>query len=139
VDLTAAWFNPGEAEPKPVGEFKEVDVIFDAQGAEKERRRPRPSHAQPQHAAPGESRPALSVAGGAHGLRLPRVPPAGARGRADHGLPLPAREGPARQAGGGLSRRRTERQPASRHARWRLPVAGVSSSARCAATNTGWW
>jgi hypothetical protein len=38
VDLTAAWFNPAEAEPKPMGEFKEVDVIFDAQGAEKERR-----------------------------------------------------------------------------------------------------
>jgi hypothetical protein len=38
VDLTAAWFDPSEAEPKPVGEFKEVDVILDPLGAEKERR-----------------------------------------------------------------------------------------------------
>jgi hypothetical protein len=38
VDLTAAWFDPAESDPKPVGEFKEVDVILDPQGAEKERR-----------------------------------------------------------------------------------------------------
>lgn len=38
VDLTAAWLDPNDAELKPVGEFKEVDVILDPQGAEKERR-----------------------------------------------------------------------------------------------------
>lgn len=38
ADLTAAWLDPSDAELKPVGEFKEVDVILDPQGAEKERR-----------------------------------------------------------------------------------------------------
>ena len=38
VELTAAWFNPADPAAKPVGEFKELDVVFDPQGNEKERR-----------------------------------------------------------------------------------------------------
>jgi hypothetical protein len=38
VDLTAAWFDSSSPEPKPVGEFKEIDVVFAPDGAEKERR-----------------------------------------------------------------------------------------------------
>ncbi len=38
VDLTAAWIDSSDAELKPIGEFKEIDVILDPQGAEKERR-----------------------------------------------------------------------------------------------------
>ncbi len=38
VELTAAYFDPTEADPKPIGDFKEIDLILDVQGAEKERR-----------------------------------------------------------------------------------------------------
>ncbi len=38
VELTTAWFDPSVREPKPIGEFKEVDVVFAPDGSEKERR-----------------------------------------------------------------------------------------------------
>jgi hypothetical protein len=37
-DLTAAWFDPAAPEPRPIGDFREVDIIFGADGQEKERR-----------------------------------------------------------------------------------------------------
>jgi hypothetical protein len=38
VDLTAAYFDPADPAPKPVGDFREIDVIYDVTGQEKERR-----------------------------------------------------------------------------------------------------
>lgn len=38
ADLSAAYFNPADPARKPIGDFKEIDVIYDAQGQEKERR-----------------------------------------------------------------------------------------------------
>jgi len=37
-DATPAYFDPSDAAPKPIGDFANVDVVFDAQGAEKARR-----------------------------------------------------------------------------------------------------
>jgi hypothetical protein len=36
--LTTAYYSPGETSRKPVADFKQVDVVFDALGMEKERR-----------------------------------------------------------------------------------------------------
>jgi hypothetical protein len=33
-----AWFDPDAAEPRPIGDFADVDVVYDAQGQEKTRR-----------------------------------------------------------------------------------------------------
>jgi len=38
VELTAAWFDPAAPEPKPIGDFKELDVVCAPDGTEKERR-----------------------------------------------------------------------------------------------------
>jgi hypothetical protein len=38
VELTAAYFDPAEAKPRPIGDFRETDVIYDVTGQEKERR-----------------------------------------------------------------------------------------------------
>jgi hypothetical protein len=38
VELTAAWFDPASTEPRPIGDFKEIDIVFTPDGAEKERR-----------------------------------------------------------------------------------------------------
>jgi hypothetical protein len=38
VELTAAYFDPADPDPKPVGDFKEIDLILDPLGNEKERR-----------------------------------------------------------------------------------------------------
>jgi hypothetical protein len=38
TDLSVAYLDPGDSSPKPIGEFKELDVIYDATGQEKERR-----------------------------------------------------------------------------------------------------
>ncbi|MBS0656750.1 MAG: hypothetical protein JSR82_00725 [Verrucomicrobia bacterium] len=37
-DLTTAWFDPNAEVPRPVGDFREIDVLHDPTGAEKERR-----------------------------------------------------------------------------------------------------
>ncbi|HAB14888.1 MAG TPA: hypothetical protein PLX89_20300 [Verrucomicrobiota bacterium] len=38
TELTAAYFDPTDPDPKPVGDFKEIDILFEVNGAEKERR-----------------------------------------------------------------------------------------------------
>ncbi|MCB1607098.1 MAG: hypothetical protein KDI71_09010 [Xanthomonadales bacterium] len=35
---TPAWFDPSAAEPRPIGDFADVDIVYDATGAEKTRR-----------------------------------------------------------------------------------------------------
>lgn len=37
-DLTAAWFDAAAETPRPVGDFREIDIVYDATGKEKERR-----------------------------------------------------------------------------------------------------
>jgi len=37
-DLTAAWFDPAAEVPRPVGDFREVDIVYGPDGQEKERR-----------------------------------------------------------------------------------------------------
>ena len=37
-DLTAAWFDPAAEVPRPVGDFREVDIVYGPDGHEKERR-----------------------------------------------------------------------------------------------------
>ena len=36
--LSVAWFDPAEEAPTPVGQFNLIDVVYDATGAEKEKR-----------------------------------------------------------------------------------------------------
>lgn len=38
VELTAAYFDPQAADLKPIGDFKETDILFTPDGTEKERR-----------------------------------------------------------------------------------------------------
>ncbi len=38
VELSAAWLDPAAAEPRPIGDFTETDIILDVAGNEKERR-----------------------------------------------------------------------------------------------------
>lgn len=38
AETTAAYFDPTEADPRPIGDFEEIDLILDPSGAEKERR-----------------------------------------------------------------------------------------------------
>jgi len=37
-DATPAYFDPSEPKPKPIGDFANVDIVFDASGVEKTRR-----------------------------------------------------------------------------------------------------
>jgi hypothetical protein len=37
-DTTPAYFDAGSTTPRPIGDFNDIDVIFDAQGVEKSRR-----------------------------------------------------------------------------------------------------
>lgn len=37
-DCSPAWFDPNAAEPAPIGDFADVDIVFDASGSEKQRR-----------------------------------------------------------------------------------------------------
>jgi hypothetical protein len=36
--LTAAYYDPAGERPEPIGDFKQIDIVYDAAGAEKERR-----------------------------------------------------------------------------------------------------
>ena len=38
VDLSAAYFDPAADDPQPIGDFKEIDLVLDPGGREKERR-----------------------------------------------------------------------------------------------------
>lgn len=35
---TPAWYDPNAADPKPIGDFADIDVVYDAKGQEKARR-----------------------------------------------------------------------------------------------------
>ncbi|MBD8525258.1 hypothetical protein [Pseudomarimonas arenosa] len=37
-DVSTAFYDPAAAEPKPIGDFKDIDIVFDAAGEEKARR-----------------------------------------------------------------------------------------------------
>jgi hypothetical protein len=37
-DCSPAWFDPNAALPVPIGDFADVDIVYDASGAEKQRR-----------------------------------------------------------------------------------------------------
>jgi hypothetical protein len=37
-DLTTAYYDPEAADPRPIGDFQEIDVLYNATGQEKERR-----------------------------------------------------------------------------------------------------